>query len=68
MKNLNESEKQKRVQLLEDKVEKITQLMQELTERDKKIISLQNELRELRADWIEMESNINQTFMGYIGP
>jgi len=57
-------EKQKRLQVQEDKLEKSSALMQELVERDKRIVTLQNEIRDLRTDHNNDLETISQNYFG----
>ena len=52
-------EKKKRLTVQEDKLEKSSALMQELVERDKKIVGLQNEVREMKDI---NEESVNNTY------
>lgn len=56
LKNSVNFEKKRRVSVQEVNLEKSSSLMQELVERDKRIVNLQNEVRTLREDRSEVES------------
>ena len=66
LKNSVAFERKRRVSVQEDKLEKSTALMQELVERDKRIVNLQNEVRALRDEKSDMES-ISRTYFGLGG-
>jgi hypothetical protein len=66
LKGLVDFEKKRRVVAQEDKLEKSYVLMQELVERDKKIVEMQSKIHDLNGEKLEMES-INQTYFGGAG-
>lgn len=63
LQGLVDLEKKKRLTVQEDKLEKSSALMQELVERDRKLVSLQNEVRDLQSERSEIES-INHNYYG----
>lgn len=67
LKSQVEVEKQRRLTIQEDKIEKSSALMQELYERDKKIVQLKNENRELRSENEELDS-VSQNYYELRGP
>ena len=50
------AEKKKRLQVQEDRIEKNSNLMQDLIQRDNKIFRLQNEMLELKSEFNDMNS------------
>ena len=66
LQNLVDLEKKKRLTVQEDKLEKSSALMQELVERDRKLVTLQNEVRDLQSERSEIDS-INHNYYG-LGP
>mmetsp|Transcript_21051 Transcript_21051/g.32581 ORF Transcript_21051/g.32581 Transcript_21051/m.32581 type:complete len:110 (+) Transcript_21051:2873-3202(+) len=56
-------EKQRRVNVQEDKVEKSSSFLHELDVRNTKISHLANEVADLKLEKSELESNLNETNM-----